>query len=97
MARLLDTFMASCLVDASLRALEWFHTIEAFQTKVFALQGRGRGTTPAVVALELLVRSLGVGVGKMSCPKGFLDPFGPSVLFAAFHVSIATARTATAL
>ena len=89
--------MASFLVLASLKALELFQTEVAFQTKVFALDLRGRGVIPAVAALEPLVSSPEGIVGKMRLPRGFLDPSGPSELWKAFHVSIATARTVTAL
>ena len=80
LARLLATFMASLFVDASLRALELFQTVVAFQMKVLALERRGRGMLPAATDLELLEVSLMGVVGKISFPRGFRDPSGPSVL-----------------
>ena len=90
--------MASLFVDASLRALELFHMVVAFHTKVFDLARRGRAMIPSEAALEHLVDSLvGMNTGKRSSPNGFLEPLGPSALLKAFHASTATARTETAL
>ena len=54
MARLLAALRAELLVGASLRALLLFQIVEACQTKVSALEGRGRGTVPLVVDLVVL-------------------------------------------
>ena len=96
-ARLLDTFLASPMVDAFLRAAEWFHMLEACQAKVLALDCRGRGMMPVVLAPEDLVELFGGASGNISLPRGFLDPSGPSVLWKAFQVSMATALTEMAL
>ena len=54
LARIFATFMASVLVVCSLKALELFQTVQAFQTEVLALERSGRGMMPSVAALELL-------------------------------------------
>jgi hypothetical protein len=90
-------FLAACFVPACLRAGFLFHSVVAWTAKVLAICGSGWGTMPAVTDLDGLDVAPPMEGGKTTLPSAFLDLFGPSELWKAFHVSMANAWMARAL
>jgi hypothetical protein len=93
----LATTWAACLEPACLRAGCFFHRVTAWSAKVFTGKRRRLAMTPAIADLVGLRLAPLPPRGKMTLPSAFLEPFGPSKLWWAFHISMATAWTARAL
>jgi hypothetical protein len=84
--------LAAFFMVASLRLGTKFQTSAACLTKVLHPLA-GTLMCLGALALDGLVRGFVGMVGKRTFPAGLWDPFGPSTLFLAFQISVATALT----